>query len=66
MVTLRNELHIVDTKTEIMQLFKFNIHTVHYQTIRRDQQYALIVPLLYYTYCFLHVSAVACHYPEAY
>jgi hypothetical protein len=27
--------------------------------IRRDQQYALVVPLLYSTYWFLHVSAVA-------
>jgi hypothetical protein len=30
--------------------------------IRRDQQYALIVSLLYSTCWLLHVSAVACHH----
>jgi hypothetical protein len=34
--------------------------------IRRDQQYALIVSLLYSTYWLLHVSAVACHHQGAY
>jgi hypothetical protein len=34
--------------------------------IRRDQQYALIVPLLYSTYWLLHVSAVACLHQGAY
>jgi hypothetical protein len=30
-----------------------------------DQQYALIVPLLYSIYWLLHVSAVACHHQGA-
>jgi hypothetical protein len=34
--------------------------------IRRDQQYALISPLLYSIYWFQHVSAVACHHQGAY
>jgi hypothetical protein len=34
--------------------------------IGRDQQYALIVPLLYFTCWLLHVSAVACHHQGAY
>jgi 5-formyltetrahydrofolate cyclo-ligase len=34
--------------------------------IRRNQQYALIVPLLYSTCWLLHVSAVACHHQGAY
>jgi hypothetical protein len=34
--------------------------------IRRDQQYALIVPLLYSTYWLLHVLAVACHHQGTY
>jgi hypothetical protein len=33
---------------------------------RRNQQYALIVPLLYSTCWLLHVSAVACHPQGAY
>jgi hypothetical protein len=33
--------------------------------IRRDQHYALIVPLLYSTYWLLHVSAVVCHHQGA-
>jgi hypothetical protein len=33
--------------------------------IRRDQQYALIVPLLYSKYWLLHVSAVAYHHQGA-
>jgi hypothetical protein len=32
---------------------------------RNDQQYALIVPLLYSIYWLLHVSAVACHHQGA-
>jgi hypothetical protein len=34
--------------------------------IRRNQQYALTVPLLYSTCWLLHVSAVACHHQGAY
>jgi hypothetical protein len=34
--------------------------------IRRYQQYAMIVPLLYFTYGLLHVSAVVCHHQGAY
>jgi hypothetical protein len=33
--------------------------------IRRNQQYALIVPLFYSTCWLLHVSAVACHHQGA-
>jgi hypothetical protein len=33
--------------------------------IRREQQYVLIVPLLYSTHWLLHVSAVACHHQRA-
>jgi hypothetical protein len=33
--------------------------------IRRDQQHALIVPLLYSTYWLIHVSVVACHHQGA-
>jgi hypothetical protein len=36
------------------------------ECIRRDQQYALIVPLLYSTYWLLHVSAVAYHHHGAF
>jgi hypothetical protein len=32
---------------------------------RNDQQYALIVPLLYSIHWLLHVSAVACHHQGA-
>jgi hypothetical protein len=32
---------------------------------RNDQQYALIVPILYYIYWLLHVSAVACNHQGA-
>jgi hypothetical protein len=32
---------------------------------RNNQQYALIVPLLYSIYRLLHVSAVACHHQAA-
>jgi hypothetical protein len=34
--------------------------------IRRNQQYVLIVPLLYSTCWLLHVSVVACHHQGAY
>jgi hypothetical protein len=34
--------------------------------IRRNQQYALIVPLLYSTCWLLHVSAAACHHQGTY
>jgi hypothetical protein len=42
-----------------------NIKSV-YPRIKRDQHYALIVPLLYSTYWLLHVSAVFCHHQRAY
>jgi hypothetical protein len=45
--------------------FKFNVRTVHIRRSRNDQQYALIVPLLYSIYWLLHVSAVACHHQGA-
>jgi uncharacterized membrane protein YkvI len=35
------------------------------ESSRNDQQYTLIVPLLYSIYWLLHVSAVACHHQEA-
>jgi hypothetical protein len=35
-------------------------------SIRRCQQYTLIVPLLYSMYCLLHVLAVACHHQGTY
>jgi hypothetical protein len=34
-------------------------------TAKNNQQYALIVPLLYSIYWHLHVSAVACHHQGA-
>jgi hypothetical protein len=38
---------------------------VHIRRSWNDQQYALIVPLLYSTYWLLHVSEVACHHQKA-
>jgi hypothetical protein len=49
-----------------IRIQQFNVHTVHYQTIKRIQHYALIVSLLYSTCWLLHVSAVACHHQGAY
>jgi hypothetical protein len=42
------------------------ISTSSRKCIKRDQQYALIVPLLYSTYRLLHVLVVACHHQGAY
>jgi hypothetical protein len=42
------------------------ISTSSKKCIRRNQQYTLTVPLLYFTYWLPHVSAVACHHQGAY
>jgi hypothetical protein len=44
-----------------LRYYKFNVRTVHIRRSRNDQQYALILPLLYSVYWLLHVSAVACN-----
>jgi hypothetical protein len=42
------------------------VSTYRFLCIRIDQQYALIVPLVYSTYWFLHVLTVACRHQGAY
>jgi hypothetical protein len=49
------------TVNETALAYRFNIRTVHYQTIRRDQKYALNVLLLYLrigSYMFRQESAI--------
>jgi hypothetical protein len=43
----------------------FNVRTAHIRRSRNDQQYALILPLLYFIYWLLHVSTIACHHQGA-
>jgi hypothetical protein len=43
----------------------FDVCITHIRCSRKDQQYTLVVQLIYSVYWLLHVSAVACHHQGA-
>jgi hypothetical protein len=53
----------VSPQKQVMTASFLSLETM--QCSRNDQQYALIVPLLYSIYWLLHVLAVACHHQGA-
>jgi hypothetical protein len=57
---------LYDVTTMNTDIMFIHIHIHLFSLIRRDQQYAPIIPLLYAMYWLLHVLAAACHHQGAY
>jgi hypothetical protein len=65
-VLLRGAIGLRPSTLNVTPTFWFNVHTVHIRRIRRkNQQYALIVPLLYFYVLAPTCFGVACHHQGA-